>query len=197
MNKYILNIHTNVQTKKQEQILKNVSLSLINVATYCSEIVKKRILSFKDIEEIKLDKFIYTEFLQFYIHTLLNTADVIKITELQKIKLRLYLEKTISVYASAYFGENESESWKEQYSIDFIKTLHEKEKGYNPDNQSRNLITEFFFLSQFSKLAHNITAIIDKKEEKEIVLLFAYEVSTKEWAKMKPTEQLAKLKHFC
>lgn len=198
MNKYILNIQSNKKRLNQDLLFKNASLLLISVTTYCSEVIKKNIRTFNNIEEIKLDKFVYTEFLYFYIHAMLITADIISLTEFQKIKLRMYLEKTIATYASGYFGETKTDSWKENYISAFINSLHEKEDDYNKfsDLQTKDIIPEVHFLSLFSRLAQNITSILDKKEEKETILLLTYEVSTKEWAKMDPTELLVKFKQL-
>jgi hypothetical protein len=196
MKKYLLKVQNNKQLQNQDLLFKNASLSLVSIATICSEAIKKNILAFRDIDESRLNEFIYTEFLCFYIHLMVNTAELIGLTEFQKIKLRTYLEQTIASYATGYFSEEGSEDLKENFTDRFISTLHEKEEEYKKfsDLQDSAIIPEVHFLSLFSKLAQNITSLLDKKEEKENILLFAYEVSTKEWARMNPTELLLNIK---
>jgi len=196
MNKYLLKVQNNKQFLNQDLLYKNASLSLVSVSTICSEAIKKNILAFKNIEESGLNQFIYTEFLCFYIHLMVNTAELIGLTEFQKIKLRTYLEQTIASYASGYFTEGETNDRKEHFTERFISTLHEKEEEYKKysDIQNASIMPEVHFLSLFSKLAQNISSLLDKKEEKENILLFAYEVSTKEWARMNPTEILLNIK---
>jgi hypothetical protein len=184
------------QSQNQHLLFKNISLSLTSVAVICSEAVKKSILAFKDIQETELDRFIYSELFYFFIHLMIKTAENIGFSEFQLIKLRTFLEQTIAAGAAGYFGEDETDDRKQFFANSFINSLHQKENEYEKKTNLFNSVKDpqICFLSLFSELAGNITPLLDKKDEKETILLLVYEVSTKEWARLNPGKILEKIK---